>query len=209
MSTEPATYVRHPLGLPPGSVRSILAVMTTAIFVLLLLLPASKMVEIPLFLYFLMSLLLVFVVSHGKTIGVEGEPHPFGMPKGSIRFLIIAAVIATIGWRFWSDHDLLLKRLTPSQDQLRQWPWLFLALFGGFLAGRLLRMGPCAHPANVPGHPRVGVADLHDRLGGRSVARRVRPADFAPRVGLERSRKYADDSDRALLRGMVLGSGEP
>ena len=142
MSTESATYIRHPLGLPPGSIRSILALITSGLFVLLVLLPASRPVEIPLFLYFLMSLLLVFVVSHGKTIGIEGERHPFGMPKGTIRFLIAAGVVAALAWRFWSDRELFVKRLTPSVQQLEQWPWLFLALLGGFALGRLLAAGP-------------------------------------------------------------------
>jgi hypothetical protein len=142
MSTEPATYIRHPLGLPPGSVRSILALITSGLFALLILLPAARPVEIPLFLYFLMSLLMVFVVSHGKTIGIEGERHPLSMPKGTIRFLIVGVVIAAIGWQFWNNRDLLLKRLTPTAQQIEQWPWLFLALFSGFGLGRLLRAGP-------------------------------------------------------------------
>ncbi|MFL5329635.1 MAG: hypothetical protein ACJ8C4_12050 [Gemmataceae bacterium] len=142
MSQMPETYVRHPLGLPPGSVRAMLAVMITGLFVLLLALPADKPFEMPLFLYFLMSLLLVFVTAHGKTIETVSGQSPFGMPKGTFRFVIAALVIAVVAWRFWTDQAVLLKRLTPTEHQLGQWPYLCASLFGGFLVGRLLRMGP-------------------------------------------------------------------
>ena len=142
MSGLPQQYVRHPLGLPPGSVRAMLAVMITGLFVLLVCLPAEKVVEVPLFLYFLMSLLLVFITAHGKTISAEGDPHPFGMPKGFFRTLVLIGIVAAIGWRIWIDPSQLTKRLTPTEHQLADWPYLCGSLFGGFLLGRLLRIGP-------------------------------------------------------------------
>src|SRR4051812_9424225 len=103
MSTVPSGYVRHPLGLPPGSVRATLALMITGLFLLILALPASRAIEVPLFLYFLLSLLLVFVTAHGKTISVAGAPHPFNLPRATFRLLIVLGIIAVVGWRASSN----------------------------------------------------------------------------------------------------------
>ena len=53
--------VRQPLRLPAGSVRALLALLIAGLFWLLLLLPAEKQIPIPLFLYFLAGMVLLFV----------------------------------------------------------------------------------------------------------------------------------------------------
>lgn len=140
---SPAAYpTRHPLGLPAGSVRALLALMITGLFAVLVALPANRTVELPLFLYFLLTLLMVFVASHGSSIGVPGDAHPFGMPRGTFRFLVLAMIVAALAWTGYADRELLLRRVTPTPEQLKQWPTLCIALFGGFFVGRLLRWGP-------------------------------------------------------------------
>jgi len=136
---------RHPLGLPPGSVRSILAVMITGLFAILLLQPASETVYMPAFLYPLLSLLLVYVVAHGKSIAPAGERPPLHLPHGTVPFLVTIGLIAAVAWKYVNDHDTLLARLQPTSAQLQQWPELLAALFGGFLFGRILRRGPWNH----------------------------------------------------------------
>ena len=40
------------------------------------------------------------------------------------------------------DLNLLIKRLTPTATQLPQWPYLLMALLGGFFLGWIIRLGP-------------------------------------------------------------------
>jgi hypothetical protein len=60
----------------------------------------------------------------------------------TFRILIVAMIAAAVGWKLYSDQPTLIQRLTPSAEQVRLWPWLIVALTGGFIAGRLLRWGP-------------------------------------------------------------------
>ncbi|MCX7666333.1 MAG: hypothetical protein N2112_12395, partial [Gemmataceae bacterium] len=78
---------RAPLGLPPGSVRGILAIVSVIQLWLLLLLPDERAIPIPLNLYFLLALVLIFFVAHGKSMETSksNEPSPLWLPRGSIR----------------------------------------------------------------------------------------------------------------------------
>ncbi len=136
------TVTRHPLNMPPGSIRSILSLMIAGLFVLLLVLPASQNVAVPAFLYLLMTLILVFVVAHGKSIAPPGERPPLHLPHGVVPFLITVGLMAAVAWKFVNDHDTLVARLQPTTEQLQSWPVLLGALFGGFFVGRMVRRGP-------------------------------------------------------------------
>ena len=136
------TTTRHPLNLPPGSIRSMLALMISGLFVALLVLPGTQNVPVPTFLYLLLTLIMVFVVAHGKTIAPEGERPPLHLPRGTVPFLISVGLIAAVVWKFVNDQDALIARLQPSTDQLKTWPVLLCALFGGFFIGRILKRGP-------------------------------------------------------------------
>jgi len=146
-SSESMTLVpvlRHPLGLPAGSVRAVMSLTMVALFWLLLLLPPDKDGQIPLYLYFLLGLVLVFFGSHGHSIAPHGSGHrsPLGLPRGFIRGIIFLGTVAVVGWCYHSNREILLDRLTPSGDQLSQWPYLLLSLLGGFFFGWLIRLGP-------------------------------------------------------------------
>lgn len=119
-----------------------LAIQIVLQFCLTLLIPADKAVHVPLFVYFQMSLLLVFFVTHGTTIAMPGQRSPLLMPPGTVRFLIVGLVAATVGWKFSVDRELVLERLTPPAEQLAQWPLLSACLAGGFLLGHVLRHAP-------------------------------------------------------------------
>lgn len=140
--SAPPHYQRHPMGLPPGSVRAILTLLIAGLFWLLLLLPEDKYVRIPLYLYALLGMVFVFFAAHGHSIGPEGTKPPLNLPRGSFRALLILGFALAVGWQFYSNRELLLERLTPDQDELPQWPQLVLALGGGFGLGRLSRLGP-------------------------------------------------------------------
>ena len=94
MPVLPGEHLRHPLGLPAGSVRATLSTFVAALFWTIMLLPNEKNIPIPLFLYFLTALILLFFFSHGKTIGTNEERSPWGLPRGTFRFLIIAGTAA-------------------------------------------------------------------------------------------------------------------
>ena len=59
---------RPPLGLPPGSIRGLLSLQIVITFWLLLAMPEDKQKPIPMNLYFLLTMVFVFFVSHGKSI---------------------------------------------------------------------------------------------------------------------------------------------
>jgi len=142
VSTAVQPITRYPLNLPAGSVRGILALAITGLFAVLIALPADRDVVIPMFLYPLLSLLLVFSVAHGRTHGIPGEAQALGLPRGILRFVIVTVIVATVTWKAVTDPDVLLQRLTPKPGQLGEWPALLAALGGGFVAGRVLRLGP-------------------------------------------------------------------
>lgn len=136
-------HYRPPLGLPPGSVRAALALMIGGLFWVLLLL-SDKAEHIPLYLYFLLGLEMLFVIAHGHTIGPEGtgQPPPWWLPRGFFRGLIALGFLLTLGWRLYQDPEQLWQQLTPSAEQLTHWPYLLVAASVGFGLGRLLGLGP-------------------------------------------------------------------
>ncbi|MBV9123825.1 MAG: hypothetical protein JO112_10750 [Planctomycetes bacterium] len=146
MATEmveaPAPVFRHPLGLPAGSVRAVLSLMIAVQFWLLLLLPAEKNATVPIYLYMLVGLILLFFAAHGHSIAPAGAPHPWHLPRGTFRWLILLGSVVIVGWRWYADPELLQKRLTPDAEQLWEWPFLLLSLVGGFILGWLAHHGP-------------------------------------------------------------------
>ncbi len=117
---------RPPLGLPPGSVRGILALMIMAMGWLLLLLPDSANVTIPLNLYCLLPLVILFFFSHGKSIADanDPDPSPLYLPGGTLRLLIVAGTVAVVVYLNLHHSDRLYQRLKPSPEQLILWPTL-------------------------------------------------------------------------------------
>jgi hypothetical protein len=135
--------VRHPLGLPPGSVRAVLALMIAGLFWLLLVLPDSYEERVPLFLYVLLGLIMVFFGAHGHTIGHHIMGHsPLYLPRGLLRAFLILGTAALLGWLYYSYPERTTLRLTPAENQLAFWHWLLLAAFGGFGFGYLVGKGP-------------------------------------------------------------------
>jgi hypothetical protein len=137
---------RPPLGLPPGSIRGLLAVQIAAIFWILLLVPNEQAVPIPLNLYFLLAMVLVFFVAHGKSIArrAEPDPSPLWLPGGTLRLLILAGTIAVLVF-VKLNHPERLNRLTPSPGSLEEWKYYLAALGIGFFLGYGTRILPFRH----------------------------------------------------------------
>ena len=137
-------YTRHPLGLPPGSVRAVLALMIAGLFWALVAMPEQHAVPVPPFLYFLLALIFLFFGSHGHSIGKHlGDGRsPLGMPAGTIRAIILLGTFGLLGWLYWAKEDQLIERLTPDKNHLSDWPMLMLASVGAFTFGHIVRLGP-------------------------------------------------------------------
>jgi hypothetical protein len=148
MGDEPvpeASFSRHPLGLPAGSVRATLALMIAGLFWLLMALPDTFPADehVPLFLYLLLALIMLFFGAHGNTIGKHVSGHsPLYLPRGVLRAFLILGTAALLGWLFYAHPDRTWNRLTPDKNQLEQWPALLLAMFGGVTVGYVVRKGP-------------------------------------------------------------------
>jgi hypothetical protein len=136
-AVDPMRNRRHPLGLPPGSVRAILAFMVFGTIWAMLLLPEEKAVPIPLYLYYLMFLILGAYFAargHGHGPSAPGQPHPLYLPRGSIRFLMILGFAAALGWGYYHNPNFF-DRLSPTVTDK---PILPLVVLGTFFLGVLV-----------------------------------------------------------------------
>jgi len=128
---------RHPLGLPAGSIRALLAFMVFGIIWTLLLLPEreDKDILIPQYLYYLMFLILghYFAArSHTPVLAGVRQYHPLYLPRGSLRLIMILGFVAAIAWGFY-HNPLFFDRL--KSVQLSDQPYLPLVLLGAFFLG--------------------------------------------------------------------------
>jgi hypothetical protein len=143
--TPPAVpYTRHPLGLPPGSIRAVLALMIAGLFWTVLVMSATRPeVEVPLFLYFLTGMILLFFGSHGHTIGSHlAAGSPLGLPRGSLRAFLLLGAAGVAAWLYTQHPDRLPQIVTPTEEQLKQWPTLLMTTVGGYGLGFLIGRGP-------------------------------------------------------------------
>jgi len=141
-------HARPPLGLPPGSIRGIMAIQIVVVFwILLLMAPADpeKVIPIPLNLYFMLALVMIFFVSHGKSIAKRGDialASPLWLPAGTLRFLILAGTAAVVAFLL-VKHPEHLNRLTPNPEQITvAWKYYFSALMIGFVLGLIVKIMP-------------------------------------------------------------------
>ncbi|HEV3143812.1 MAG TPA: hypothetical protein VGZ47_08020 [Gemmataceae bacterium] len=137
---------RHPLGLPPGSVRAVLALMIAALFWTIALLPEKKNIQIPLFLYFLLVPIAMFFFAHGRTIAMN-SPSPWGLPRGTFRVLILLITAGGIGLHYYLYDHGPWARFEPPSAELAAWPKLLLAMALGLALGRLIGQGPWRNSA--------------------------------------------------------------
>jgi hypothetical protein len=105
----------------------------------LLLLPDEYEVRVPLYLYYLMFLILGhFYAAHGHSIAgaKTGSASPLYLPRGTLRTLIFLGFVGVLGWRYYTHQDLenLLKLREPIMEQ----PLLPIVLLGAFFVGVLM-----------------------------------------------------------------------
>ena len=141
MSTIPGPYgdVRHPYGLPMGTVRGFMSVLICAFFWIYLLLPDPKegqrLMTVPLAHFFLLTLVFLSFASH---------PIPHDAQKSEVlpwlmRVLFVGGSAAGVAYVAYQEPSRLGTRLTPEAGEIGQWPALLGALAGGFGAGLFAR----------------------------------------------------------------------
>jgi hypothetical protein len=144
--------VRHPLGLPAGSVRAFIALLVLGLIWALVVLQEKQQVQAPpIFLYYLMFLIVGhFFASHGKSIAGPGstEPSPLYLPRGSIRILLLLGFFGIFAWRYSVERDW--SRLFDLKQPLESEPYLpfvlLAAFFLGIVIGRLAQLGRGSAP---------------------------------------------------------------
>jgi hypothetical protein len=140
MSTAPLSYVevRHPFGLPMGTVRGFMSVLICSFFWIYLLLPApgdQRPLTVPLAHFFLLTLVFLAFASHPlPQQSARSEVLPWLM-----RILFVGGSIAVVIYVGIEFPSRLAVRLTPEEHEVIQWPVLIATLSGGFGLGLVLR----------------------------------------------------------------------
>jgi hypothetical protein len=119
----------HALGLPPGSIRALLAILIFATTWGLLILRPSN--EVPDYLRDLLFIIMghYFAARHRSPVVDEGGPPPLFLPRGSVRLILVLGTAAVA---------IVLQR-RGQLTTFEQNPGAFtLVLVGGFLLGVVL-----------------------------------------------------------------------
>lgn len=148
MSTDATSRPRHALGMPAGSVRALLAFgILGYLFILILtvgeqgktILNQKEASEAFIFLQLLMILILAhFFSAHGRTIGkAVSNRHPLGMPRGSIRFLLLGGYL---GLLYYVYHEQIQFQF-PERTDLTLFLGVILVAFiiGHAITGMITR----------------------------------------------------------------------
>ena len=140
MATVPTAPRRHALGLPAGSVRSLHALLVVALFCVALLVPTQRVAVPPYLVYLLFIIIGHYFAAHGHSIGTaESKGSPLHLPPGTIRVVIILALVGSIGWKLYSDYDGLKRQYDATLEEMKDQVLLPILILGGFLLGVLLR----------------------------------------------------------------------
>jgi hypothetical protein len=139
MSTNPTTPQRHALGLPAGSIRATHTLFIVGLFCAMLLVPTQKLQPIPPYLIYLLFMVLGHYFAHHSGPQAGSEHHPLFLPPWFVRFLIMAALIGTIGWCLYNDSGRLEQQFDKSLDALKGEPFLPLCILGAFFLGVIVR----------------------------------------------------------------------
>lgn len=135
VTITPYGDVRHPFGLPMGTVRGFMSVLICMFFWIFLLLPEEKAHTAPLAHFFLLTLVFLAFASHPLPVDRQrSEFLPWLM-----RFLFVGGSVAVVIYTAVEYPDRLTSRLTPAPGEVVQWPVLLGTLAGGFGLGLFLR----------------------------------------------------------------------
>lgn len=136
-----STPKRHALKLPAGSVRAIHVLGIVGLVCAIILIPGQHTIP-PYLIYLLFLMVGHYFAAHGVTIATREDPSPspLFLPGGTVRFLIVIALVGCIGWKLYSDQAGLIQQFENSLEKLKSEPVLPLVILGGFLLGAVVRM---------------------------------------------------------------------
>jgi len=131
---------RHALKLPAGSVRAIHVLGIVGVVCAIVLIPGSHTIP-PYLIYLLFMMVGHYFAAHGVTIATRDDPapSPLYLPGGAVRFLIVVALVGSVGWKLYADHQALIDQFKASLDKLKDEPILPLVILGGFFIGVIVR----------------------------------------------------------------------
>jgi hypothetical protein len=129
--------------------------MVLALIWTLMLLPEDRQIGVPLYLFYLMFLILGhFFAAHGHSIAgaASGPGHPLHLPRGTLRTVIILGFIGVLGYRYYVTRDWQsLLRLSPPIVEQPYLPLvLILAFFFGVLVANIIHRGMMRSPGGWP-----------------------------------------------------------
>ncbi len=136
-ATVPAV-IRHPYGLPMGTVRGFMSVLICSFFWIFLLLPDvtdPTKLTVPLGHFFLLTLVFMAFASHP----IPHDPGHIEFLPWLMRVIFVGGSVAVVGFVAYTDSHRLTTRLTPNPSDIGQWPVLLATLSGGFAVGLFLR----------------------------------------------------------------------
>jgi hypothetical protein len=136
---------RHALGLPAGSVRAILALAVLGSLVLIVLFHRQDVKGVDsLYVYLWGALFLIMANYFTMRTHWSGEgPQPLGLPRGAVRFFLVAGLAALVIW-LWQTNSLFDN--TPRLPS-----GIFILVPGGFLLGWFVgRIAHALFQDNVP-----------------------------------------------------------
>jgi hypothetical protein len=142
MSSD-AVVSRHALGMPPGSVRAVLALMVVGLVCALMLIHSDKPLPIPAYLIYLLFLVLGhYFAARGSSRGeVDAwNRQPLNLPRGCIRLVLLASLLGTLIYKLYSDSAGFEAQWLASVTSLKEVPMLPVVILCGFFVGTLLRM---------------------------------------------------------------------
>jgi hypothetical protein len=131
---------RHAFGWPAGSIRALLALSVLALLWLLALRPVLGKtigeVKLPMefvYLQLLMVLMLAhYFAAHGGSIRPgEGRRPPLGLPRGTVRFLLVAGYLGLAAFMWYKNTDFEIPPRGP-------FLLLITLLVSGFFLGHVL-----------------------------------------------------------------------
>lgn len=134
MSSGLPQHEYQTFGLPTGSVRGVLSVLICSFFWILLLAPWEPPMKAPLGHFFLLTLVFLAFASHPIQEIRQTAFLPWVM-----RLIFVGGSVAVVAYAAFKNPARLAEQLTPSADQISQWPVLLGCLGGGFGVSLTLR----------------------------------------------------------------------
>lgn len=141
MSTSPTIPAplpppRHALGLPEGSVRTILALLVVGLVCAVMLVPSRDDAIPPYLLYLLFLILGHFFATLGTH---HARPWPLHLPPIIVRLIIIAGLMGTVAYLYSTDPEGLKRKWEASVDMIKADWYLPVMMLAGFFVGVVLR----------------------------------------------------------------------